>query len=153
MGIEFNSGSLYITSLDNDPIEICGDLDVSMEYELSAKETEVISYKANQSASFSCDISSIDLSLFEHISNIAPRYKFTLQYYIDIMRQSRWHKKARINKKWLKRYGIKPDRVKVLADATALDYNVPDGSFELESENHRYVLRSDQQRRGLKIVW
>jgi hypothetical protein len=153
MGIEFNSGSLYISSLDSDPIEICGDLDVSMEYELSAKETELISYKINQSASFSYDISSIDLSLFEHVSTIAPHDKFTLQYYIDIMRQSRWHKKARVNKKWLKRYGIKPDRVKVLADATALDYNAPDGSFELESEKHRYVLRSDQQRRGLKIVW
>lgn len=153
MGIEFKSGSLYITNFDSDPIKMCGDLDVSMEYELSAKETELISYKANQSASFSYDISSINLSLFEHVSTIAPHDKFTLQYRINIMRQKRWHKKARVNKKWLKRYGMTPDTVNVLADANTLSYDTLDRNFELDCSNHRYILRSDQQRKGLKIRW
>lgn len=152
MGIEFNSGSLYIVNSDNKPIELGGNLDVSMEYELSASEITPISYKATQSVELSCEMSSIDFELLHNTFTLAPSGKFALQYYINIMVQKRWHKKARVNKKWLKRYGMKPDTVKSLADATALSY-MPDGSFEFESTNHRYILRSDQQRKGLKIVW
>lgn len=153
MGIEFNSGSLYITSLSDEPIKIGSNLDVSMEYEISDKETETISYKANQSASFSYGMSNMDLSLLESLSSIASSGKFTLQYNIFVMSQKRWHKKARVNKKWLKRYGMKSDTVKVMADATTLNCDLPDWSFELESDHHRYIFRSDQQRRGLKIIW
>lgn len=123
-----------------------------MEYDLSASEVAPISYNVTQSAEISCESAYIYLDLLNNISPLMPSDKFTLQYYINIMIQKRWHKKARVNKKWIRRYGMKPDTVKVLAEATTLDY-MPDGSFEFESANHRYILRSDQQRKGLKIVW
>ena len=153
MSIEFNSGSLYIMDCDGEPVKLGDSLDIYMEYEISAKEAESISYQVNQSASFSYELSSIDLSLLEHLSPTTPSDKFMLQYNIIIMCQKRWHKKARVNKKWLKRYGMKPDTVKVLAHATALDCDTSDWSFELDCSDHKYILRSDQQRKGLKMTW
>lgn len=154
MGIELSSGAVYITSPYHDPIELGNNLDVSIEYEISDKEVETISYKAYQSAEFSYELANIDLEFFNNISTFKPSDKFTLQYNTTVMRQKRWHKKARVNKKWFKRYGMVPDTVKVMTDATTLDYNCcQDYSFELDCSNHKYILRSDQQRRGLKIVW
>ena len=149
MGIELNSGSLYIAYADDNPIKLGESADMSMEY---AEEAISILNGLNKSASFTCEASSIDLDLLNDMSPLMPPDKFTLQYYINIMIQKRWHKKARVNKKWLKRYGMKPDTVKVIMDAAPLDH-MSDGSFEFESKNHRYILRSYQQRKGLKIVW
>ena len=154
MGIELNGGSLYINAMHDEAVKLSDNLNISMEYELSAAEVPPISYKATQSAEFSCELSYIDLDILNDISPLMPFNKFTLQYYINIMTQRRWHKKARINKKWLKRYGMKPDTVKAMADAAILDYDYStDCSFELDCSNHRYILRSDQQRKGLKIAW
>lgn len=159
MGIEFNSGSLYIERIDKTSVLLGDDVLWTMEPEMIAEEVNPILYKPSQSASFSYEITNADLNLLENMYRpLAHSDKFTLQYYINVMVQKRWHKKARVNKKWLKRYGMKPDTVKVLADATmldvaALDYDPINSSFEFESGNHRYILRSDQQRRGLKIVW
>ena len=117
MGIEFNGGSFYMTYMDDDPIELGECADMSMEY---AEETISILNGLNKSASFTCEVSNMDLSLLESAVTISPSDKFAMLYYLDIMRQKRWHKKARINKKWLKRYGMKSDTIKVMMDATPL---------------------------------
>ena len=150
MGIELCSGSLFITEIDSDPIKLGDSVDVSMEY---AEEAIPILCELNNNASFSCEVSNMDLSFLENIYAIPTSSKFTMQYNINIMRQRRWHKKARVNKKWLKRYGMKPDTIKMLADATVLNDNASDWSFELDCSNPRHILRSDQQRKGLKIIW
>jgi hypothetical protein len=150
MGIKLSSGSLFITEIDGDLIKLGDSVDVSMEY---AEEAVPILCELNNSASFSYEVSNMDLSFLENAYTIPTSDKFTVQYNVNIMRQRRWHKKTRINKKWLKRYGMKPDTVKMLADATVLNDNASDWSFELDCSNPRYILRSDQQRKGLKIVW
>ena len=150
MGIELSNGSLFITEIDGDPIKLGDSVDVSMEY---AEEAVPILCKLNNSAELSFEVSNMDLSFLENAYTIPTSDKFTMQYNVNIMRQRRWNKKARVNKKWLKRYGMKPDTVKMLADATVLNDNVSDWSFELDCSNPRYILRSDQQRKGLKIVW
>jgi hypothetical protein len=80
-----------------------------------------------------------------------PNGKFTIEAYINIMIQARWHKKARVRKKWLKRFGMKPDTVKMRANATAGEYHTDDGSFDFESDIPEYLWRLDQLRRDLKI--
>jgi hypothetical protein len=77
--------------------------------------------------------------------------KFSIEYSVGILVQARWHKKKRINKKWLKRYGMKPDTVKMKAEAHALNYNTETGECEFEVDKLEYIWRPDQKRRNLKI--
>ena len=64
------------------------------------KESPAIDFTGISSASFSCtiDIDNVD------IEKLMPtRYE---NVYVTVARQIRRHKKKRINKKWLKRYGV-----------------------------------------------
>lgn len=84
---------------------------------------------------------------------------FNLGYSIPIMIQARWHKKKRINKKWLKRYGMKKDSVLVKCDVESIDYNTDYEPCYLNEHiecnmtlnNMKYKFRQDQMRRNLKI--
>jgi hypothetical protein len=67
------------------------------------------------------------------------------------MVQARWHKKTRIRKKWLKRFGMKLDTIKMKTDATVCSYNKEDGSIEFETDKVEYVFKPHHMRRGLKI--
>lgn len=70
------------------------------------------------------------------------------------MIQARWHKKRRVCKKWLKRYGMKPDVIKVKMKAAIIEYDANNKDVSLGTDGKReYVLRPDQKRRGLKIEW
>lgn len=82
-----------------------------------------------------------------------------------IMIQARWHKKKRINKKWLKRYGLKPDTVKFEMDVDQLEYHPGEitgadstgiiatyDHFDFQTKNIKYIFRNDQLRKGMKIV-
>ena len=66
------------------------------------KESSVIDFTGISSASFSCTIDdAIDDVDIEKL--IPTRYE---NVYITVAKQIRRHKKKRINKKWLKRYGV-----------------------------------------------
>lgn len=95
------------------------------------------------------------MSLFKDIFyNPYKQNNLALEFDRPIMIQARWHKKPRIRKKWLKRYGMKPDVVKVKMEATTVEYNTNSKNVSFESDGKReYVLRPDQKRRGLKIEW
>lgn len=79
-----------------------------------------------------------------------------VEYSIPIMIQARWHKKPRINKKWLKRYGMKKDYVLVKGKATNITFDTErENKYELEYtmniEDMHYEFRPDQLRRNLKM--
>lgn len=152
-GIKFGSGSLYLTEPGKHTL-LADQLSGVAEFEFSANEDPAIHFDlySNREASFSCEVNYMDLELLNRYSETPAHNKpFSLEYETCIMIQTRWHKKARTRKKWLKRYGMKPDTVKVLCDARALELDTTDSSFELDAENFRYVFRPDQKRRGLKI--
>ena len=108
----------------------------------------------------------INLALLESI--VAPRdaKPEKLEYEIPIMIQARWHKKKRINKKWLKRYGMKPDVVKATMNIRECTYEPEHiinkdntgahstyDSWNFETGMPVYEYRPDQMRRNLKIQW
>lgn len=86
---------------------------------------------------------------------------FNLEYSIPVMVQARWHKKKRINKKWLKRYGMKKDSVLVKCDVESIspntDYNTYNLTehveFDMTFNNMQYKFRPDQLRRNLKFEY
>ena len=154
-GIKFGSGALYIKELDKETL-LADQLSGTAEFEFSAKEDQSIHFdlQSHREASFSCEVYHMDIELLNKYS-ATPVYDkpFSLEYEMGIMIQARWHKKARTRKKWLKCYGMKPDTVKIVCEARALEFDTIDSSFELDAENFRYIFRPGQKRRGLKIDW
>lgn len=164
------SGAFYIQKPDGTEEEfLCmGDIP-DIEFTESSDEAIPTPYQLNDSAELSFSVSAMDLDMLNRLCEpIMPTDNFTIEYNIPIMIQTRWHKKARIRKKWLKRFGMKPDTIKVRADAHMLEYHPGqildeqhddsgicatfDG-WEFETNKLEYVLRPDQKRKGLKIEW
>lgn len=169
MSFELSSGSLYIRGINGESELFVDDVYGIAELQTSATEALSMYYNLKSSASLSYEIKHFDLDLLDKIcNNSVPTGHFVLQYQRPIMIQARWHKKPRIRKKWLKRYGMKPDVVEVKMDATALEYHpghildeqcydrgicATFDSLGFETHNQEYVLRPDQKRRGIKIEW
>lgn len=151
---ELSSGSLYRKDINNE-LELFADNVYGIaETQMSVDEVAPISYDLRHSASLSCEMKYFDVNLLNEIcGNPVPTKSFILEYSIPIMIQARWHKKPRIRKKWLKRYGMKPDAVKIKTNASAVEYNTDDGSFTFTTDNLKYAWRPDQKRRGVKIEW
>lgn len=155
MGFELGSGTLYAMNENGSQFELGNIANGMIEIDtLSADETPNMTYsfENDMSASFGVSIgmSAQDLSLL-YAPTWKPSKTFDIEHNVKIMTQARWHKKKRINKKWLKRYGMKPDTVKMKAEAHALSYNTETGDCEFEVDKLEYIWRQDQLRKNLKI--
>jgi hypothetical protein len=151
MGFELSTGTLFI--IDDDEIAKLGDgIPFIEEIELSVNENPPRLCHLNDTSACSFEVCGVDLANLNDFCNIPPSNgKFTMECSIPIMIQARWHKKTRIRKKWLKRFGMKPDMVKMRANATAGEYHTDDGSFDFETDIPEYIWRPDQKRKDLKI--
>ena len=79
-------------------------------------------------ASFTCENAMINEKLLSELFLPKKSDTFDLQY--TVMVQARRHRKKRINKKWLKRYGYKPKQI--ISKGWRIDtYNTQTGEFEL----------------------
>ena len=151
--IELGCGTLYLQS-DNELVTLMDCVPILEESELSAAEQppKTFSYKQS-SASFevSYDLNYDDLKLLAGPYEMPD--KFRLEADVPIIIQARWHKKRRISKKWLKRYGMKPDVIKMQTDATMGEYNPDNGEFSFETDKIEYIFKPHQKRKGIKIEW
>jgi hypothetical protein len=160
MNLTMNSGTLY---MNNDPW-----MNVDAASTLSTTYDDISSERLsfNVNAEFSADLTYVNYDLFDKLSRPQEPSKFKIVADVPIMIQARWHKKRRINKKWLKRYGMKPDIVKVEIDTDSLEY-IPGeiigktdtgivssyNSFDFKAQEIRYVFREDQLRKNRKMVF
>lgn len=151
MNFDLQMGSLYMIDGDKTtPLGVC--IPFTEEIELSANEQPTRLYHCNDTPSLSLEIRDVDLEKLNNFYDAYyPNRRFTMEADVNIMVQARWHKKTRIRKKWLKRFGMKPDTIKMKTEATVCSYNNEDGSFEFETDRLEYVFRPDHMRRGLKI--
>ena len=84
--------------------------DVSLEIEpLCPNEQPKIRTFGTCEASFTCENAMINEKLLSELFLPKKSDTFDLQY--TVMVQARRHRKKRINKKWLKRYGYKPKQI------------------------------------------
>lgn len=159
MNFEMNSGMFYKN--DEPWVNVDSTSMLSTTYEDIGSER--LSFNVN--AEFSANLSYVNYDLFDKLRQHEPS-KFTITAEVPIMIQARWHKKHRINKKWLKRYGMKPDVVKVEMDTDSLEYNPGEivgytdtgiigsyNSFDFKTQEIRYVFREDQLRKNRKMVF
>lgn len=155
MGFELNNGILYMMDQNGNQIKfgdnISGLIDVDT---LSVDETPNISYNftkdLNSSFEVSLEVSAQDLSLI-YAQAWKPSEVFDIEHNVPILTQARWHKKRRINKKWLKLYGMKYDTVRMRMRVHTLSYNTETGDGEFEVDKLEYIWRPDQKRKYLKI--
>lgn len=151
MGFELGCGTLYMMDSNNKQLKLadvsCGSVEIDA---CSPNETPDTYFHLANAANTSFDVSSTDLEYLD-FKPFEPSKDFLFEFNVDVLIQEKWHKKKRINKKWLKRYGMKSDTVKVRAKARALDYGYLAGEFDFETDKFEYVWRPDQKRKNLKI--
>lgn len=143
-----------------------GDCELTTSMSAKSNSPVIQSLITNHTAEFSC-ICEVDFSSIGDMAYLSNKPQ-TIMYEVPIMIQARWHKKSRVNKKWLKRYGMKPDAIKVEMNIRALEY-IPEhidneskcktslsciyNSWNFEMDMPIYKYRPDQMRRNLKIQW
>lgn len=95
---------------------------------LSVQEVPEIRTFGTYEATFSCENTTINENLLSELFLPKKSNTFDLQY--TIMVQARRHRKKRINKKWLKRYGYKP--MQMTSNGWRIDtYNTQTGEVGL----------------------
>lgn len=103
----FGPGEIYITDHFGDTIMEAPVYNMTCDFTLSADADVNYEFECTTSAS-DCVI---NRDLFDQLAGQPSGYY--LEYYADIQVQARRHRKKRIDKKWLKRYGYKTVRRKV----------------------------------------
>jgi hypothetical protein len=137
-----------------EPVMEMDNVTIESEIEPSSLSKETLSL--THEASFECELTDYS-TLFGYATDYYNK-PLDIEFYSPIMIQARWHKKHRINKKWLKRYGMKKDFILVKAKASEVAFDTErENPYEIECnmgiENMQYVFRLDQLRRNLKIEW
>lgn len=150
--------SFQILDIDTlEPItEFDGIKDITIESEIEQSSLSKETLSLTHEASFECEPA--DYSLLINYATNFNSEPFYIEYYVPILIQARWHKKSRINKKWLKRYGMKRDKVLVKCDVDSISPNnsydpydlVESNGFNFELSNMQWKFRPDQLRRNLK---
>jgi hypothetical protein len=147
----FNSGVLFY-----DKIILSNNCHLdNIEFNLSADENVPINLNLSSTAEFSCDVGYINTDLLTSATGEPwdNNMNFNYEYYMPIMIQARWHKKARVRKKWLRRYGMKKDQIKIRCIGTFLTLDGQDNywDFSMNADKLEYLWRPDQLRRERKI--
>ena len=160
MNFEMSSGTFY---MNDKPL-----MNVDSTSMLSATCEDIGSERLsfNVNSEFSADLTYVNYDLFDKLCRPQEPSKFKIVADVPIMIQARWHKKNRINKKWLKRYGMKPDVVKVEMDAESLEYTPGEivdytdngiigtyNSLDFKTQEIRYIFSEDQLRKNRKLVF
>lgn len=153
--IEFRANSLQMLSPDTlEPIYEADNINsvITTEVDTYSLSQEVL--KFNHEVTFTAEIEDTT-PLFSYVTDLCDRPLY-LEYNIPVMVQARWHKKPRINKKWLKRYGMKKDTILVRCNVVSMytDYERED-PYEIEHNFNigsvEYKFRPDQLRRNFKL--
>lgn len=153
MGFELNNGTLYMVEPDGSQVKLGDNMLCDIEIDAcSPNEIPDICYTLRNAAnaSFSCEMTLAGLDCLGY-KPFEPAEKFSIEHNVEILVQARWHKKKRINKKWLKRYGMKVDTVRMKATARTLSYDTETGECEFEVDKREYLRRPDQKRKCLRI--
>lgn len=133
-----NISSIYFENIESGESFGLQELsDVTKEmYTVSPDEIQDLEsiYKTHEVANFTCENAMINVNLLAKLFTQEKSNTFDIQY--TIMVQARKHKKKRINKKWLKRYGYKQQQM--IANGWKLgEYNAQTGEVEMIKRDWR----------------
>lgn len=149
MGVELlGLGSLTMVDLETGTeydLGECNSLELVQEDLCKDAEPSRTIKGFTNAATFSCESSTIiNEELFNELCRPSNSSEFTCEWDTPIIVQARWHKKARIRKKWLKRYGYKEDVVKTIAKARYCEYNTETGGCEIDVDSIQFNFKPYQ---------
>ncbi len=149
MGVELlGLGSLTMVDLETGTeydFGECNSLELVQEDLCQDAEPSRTIKGCTNAATFSCESPTIiNEELFNELCRSSNFSEFTMECDTLILVQARWHKKARIRKKWLKRYGYKEDVVKTIAKARCGEYNTETGEYEVEVDSIQFNFKPYQ---------
>jgi len=154
MGIELGSGFLTMTDRDTGEAFDLGEIfPMELEQEIWSpnEEPEKTIKGFTIPATLSWDgEADINQNLFNELCKPSTSLGFTIEGETPILIQARWHKKARIRKKWLKRYGYKEDKVKTIMKAKYGEFNKETGECNIEIESIEYIFKPYQLQREVR---
>ena len=151
--IELKSGNIYMMDGD-EPFCEFNNVNGFVELDIDTYSLGQEIIKFNNTASFEAEITDYS-PLVAYTTDLSDR-PLSIEYRVPIMIQARWHKKPRINKKWLKRYGMKKDSILVKARADSITYdtgreNQYELGYTMTLDDMHYEFRPDQLRSNLKM--
>lgn len=149
MSLDISNGAWFVVGDDGQWSKLGDCLSSNLEYESLVDRAQELLFDKTKAFHCECELNACDLEMLFQASEPPLSQNFTIEYNIPIIIQARWHKKAKVRKKWLHRYGMRPDTVHVKTDNVYLSEH--DGCIEFETESLRYIWKSHQQRKGLKI--
>ena len=153
MELELGTGTLTMMNRETGEVHDWGEItpmSFAQEDWSSYAEPEKTIKGIFNSATISGIDATINQDLFNELCTPSRSLGFTIEGETPIIIQARWHKKARIRKKWLKRYGYKEDRVKTIMKAKYGSFNTETGECDIEVESVEYIFKPYQLHREVR---
>ena len=154
--MEFELGTGFLTMIDRDTGERfdlgeVAPMEMEVEEWSNKEEPERVVKGFTNPGIFSCEGTTVfNQELFNELCTPSMYSEFTIECETPILIQARWHKKVRIRKKWLKRYGYKEDRVKTIMKAKYGSFNAETGECDIEVESIEYKFKPYQLHREVR---
>ena len=153
MELELGTGTLTMMNKETGEVYDWGEISsMSLEVEKwSNKEEPEKTIKGfTRPATLSCVDATMNQDLFNELCAPSRSLGFIIEGETPILIQTRWHKKARIRKKWLKRYGYKEDKLKTIMKAKYGEFNTETGECDIEVESIEYIFKPYQLQREVR---
>ena len=153
MELELGTGTLTMTNIKTGEVYDWGEITpMSLEREEWSpnEEPEKTIKGIFNSATISGIDATINQDLFNELCTPSSSLGFAIEGETPILIQARWHKKGRIRKKWLKRYGYKEDKVKTIMKAKYGSFNGETGECDIEVESIEYKFKPYQLYREVR---
>lgn len=153
MELELGTGTLTMMNRETGEVHDWGEITpMSLEQEVWSPNEEP--EKTIKGIFNSATISGIDATINQDLLNELCMPSRSLGFIIEgerpILIQARWHKKARIRKKWLKRYGYKEDGLKTIMKAKYGSFNKETDECDIEVESIEYKFKPYQLHREVR---
>ena len=136
--MNFNNADLKIYNMETNEEIINTTLsDFTVDIEPSSCAKENLIYNSNFEIQMDNFYISPELKKLLITPSSSPKFKMQGTHVVYV--QARTHKKRRINKKWLKRYGMKEKLITFEADCELDSLNTQNGEMECKLENLKYT--------------
>lgn len=112
------------------------DMQCDIPFSAEAEPNYEFEFRTPLAQEFTADSCIVDTGLLKLISEQPSG--FYLEYDVEIEVQARRHRKKRIDKKWLKRYGYKTVKRRVRLNCEQLSINQDDGWFNVDVKGVSY---------------
>ena len=150
MNFELGTGTLTMMNRETGEVHDWGEI-TPLSFEQDDLSPHAEPEKTVKGIFNSATISGIDATINQDLLNELCTPSRSLGFIIEgetpILIQARWHKKARIRKKWLKRFGYKEDKLKTIMKAKYGSFNKETGECDIEVESIEYKFKPYQLHR------